>query len=61
MTWPGLTKDVERVYSTCPVYHLTKMNKNERKKYRLLPPKALESDPLKTHSLLALTMIDPDT
>jgi hypothetical protein len=73
MTWPGLTQDVERLCSTCPVCQLTKM---ELKKYGLLPPKTAESDPwvmvcvdlvcpftikipLKTHSLLALTMIDP--
>jgi hypothetical protein len=24
MTWPGLTQDVERLYSTCPVCQLTK-------------------------------------
>ena len=75
MTWPGLTQDVERLCSTCPVCQLTK---RERKKYGLLPPKIAESDPwvmvcvdlvgpftiktpLKTHSLLALTMIDPAT
>jgi transposase InsO family protein len=75
MTWPGLTQDVERFCSTCPVCQLTK---KERKKYGLLPPKTAESDPwvmvcvdlvgpftiktpLKTHSLLALTMIDPAT
>ena len=75
MTWPGLTQDVERLCSTCPVCQLTK---RERKKYGLLPPKTAESDPwvmvcvdlvgpftiktpLKTHSLLALTIIDPAT
>jgi Integrase zinc binding domain len=75
MTWPGLTQDVERLCSTCPVCQLTKQ---ERKKYGLIPPKIAESDPwvmvcvdlvgpftiktpLKTHSLLALTMIDPAT
>jgi Integrase core domain/Integrase zinc binding domain len=75
MTWPGLTQDVERFCSTCPVCQLTK---KERKKYGLLPPKTAESDPwvmvcvdlvgpftiktpLKTHSLLALNMIDPAT
>jgi transposase InsO family protein len=75
MTWPGLTQDVERFCSACPVCQLTK---KERKKYGLLPPKTAESDPwvmvcvdlvgpftiktpLKTHSLLALTMIDPAT
>jgi Integrase core domain/Integrase zinc binding domain len=69
-TWPGLTQDVERFCSTCPVCQLTK---KERKKYGLLPPKTAESvcvdlvgpftikTPLKTHSLLALTMIDPAT
>jgi Integrase zinc binding domain len=75
MTWPGLTQDVERLCSTCPVCQSTK---RERKIYSLLPPKIAESDPwvmvcvdlvgaftiktlLKTHSLLALTMIDPAT
>jgi hypothetical protein len=75
MTWPGLTQDVERLCSTCPVCQLTKQ---ERKKYGLLPPKTEESDPwvmicvdlvgpftimtpLKAHSLLAFTMIDPAT
>ena len=75
MTWPGLTQDVERLCSTCPVCQLTK---KERKKYGLLPPKKAESDPwvmvcvdlvgpftiktpLKTHLLLALTRIDPAT
>jgi RNase H-like domain found in reverse transcriptase/Integrase zinc binding domain len=42
MTWPGLTQDVERLCSTCPVCQLTK---KERKKYGLLPPKTAESDP----------------
>jgi Integrase zinc binding domain len=42
MTWPGLTQDVERLCSTCPVCQLTK---RERKKYGLLPPKIAESDP----------------
>ena len=42
MTWPGLTQDVERLCSTCPVCQLTK---RERKKYGLLPPKTAESDP----------------
>jgi hypothetical protein len=71
MMWLGLTQDVERLCSTCPVCQLTK---RERKTYGLLPPKIAESDPwvmiyvdlvgpftikapLKTHSLLALTMI----
>jgi hypothetical protein len=75
MTWPGLTQDVERLCSTCPVCQLSK---KELKKYGLLPPKTAESDPwvmvcvdlvglftiktpIKTHSLLALTMIDPAT
>jgi Integrase zinc binding domain len=74
-TWPGLTQDVERLCSTCPVCQLTK---RERKKYGSLPPKIAEYDlwvmvcvdlvgpftiktPLKTHSLRALTMIDPAT
>jgi Integrase zinc binding domain len=42
MTWPGLTQDVERLCSTCPVCQLTK---KECKKYGLLPPKVAESDP----------------
>jgi hypothetical protein len=75
MPWLGLTQDVERFCSTCPVCQLTK---KEYKKYGLLPLKTAESDswvmayvdlvgpftiktPLKTHSLLALTMIDPAT
>jgi Integrase zinc binding domain len=75
MTWPGLTQDVERFCSTCPVCQL---NEKESKKYSLLSPKTAESDPwvmvcvdlvgpftvktpLKTHSLLALTTIDPAT
>jgi hypothetical protein len=72
MTWPGLTQDVERLCSTCQV---CQMIKKERKKYGLLPSKIAESDPwvmvcvdlvgqrtpTKTHSLLALTMIDPAT
>jgi hypothetical protein len=75
MTWPGLTQDVELFCSTYPVCQLTK---KKRKKYGLLPPKTVESDPwvmvcvdmvgpftiktpLKTHSLLALTMIVPAT
>jgi Integrase zinc binding domain len=70
MTWPGLTQDVERFCSICPVCQLTK---KESKKYGLMPPKTAESDPwvmvcvdlvgpftiktpLKTHSLLALTI-----
>ena len=42
MTWPGLTQDVERLCSTCQVFQL---KKKERKKYALLPPKILVSDP----------------
>ena len=42
MTWPGLTQEVERFCSTCPVCQLTK---KERMKYGLLPPKTAESDP----------------
>jgi hypothetical protein len=73
MTWPGLTQDVERLYSTCQICQITK---KEHKKYGLLLPKIAESEPwvmvckdlmspftirtpAKTHSLLALTMIDP--
>jgi Integrase zinc binding domain len=26
MTWPGLTQDIERLCSTCPVYQLSKRN-----------------------------------
>jgi hypothetical protein len=76
ITWPGLTKDVERLCSTCQVCQITK---KERTKYGMLPPpKIAESDPwvmvcvdlvgpftirtpAKTNSLLALTMIDPET
>jgi Integrase zinc binding domain len=75
MMWPGLTQDVQRLCSTCPVCQLIK---KERIKYGLLPPKVAESDPwvmvcvdlvgpftiktpCKTRSLLALTMIDPAT
>jgi Integrase zinc binding domain len=77
MTWPGLTQDVERLYSTCLVCQLTKKERG-CKKYGLLPPKVAESDlwvmfcvdlvglftiktPAKAHSLRALTMIDPAT
>jgi hypothetical protein len=42
MMWPGLTKDVERLCSTCIIYQLTK---KEHKNYGLLPPKTEESDP----------------
>jgi Integrase zinc binding domain len=43
MTWPGLTQDGERLYSTCPVFQLTKKERG-CKKYGLLPPKVAESD-----------------
>jgi Integrase zinc binding domain len=41
MTWPGLTKGVERLCSTCPICELTK----KERKDSLLPPKTEESDP----------------
>jgi hypothetical protein len=42
MTWPALTQYVERLCSTCQVCQMTK---KERKKYGLLSPKIVESDP----------------
>ena len=75
MTWPGLTQDVEHFCSTCPVCQLTK--KERKKYGLLPPKAAESDPwvmvcvdlvgpftiktPLKTHSLLALTMIDPAT
>jgi hypothetical protein len=75
MTWPGLTQDVECLCSTCPVYQL--MKKERKKYGLKLPKTAGSDPwvmvcvdlvgpftiktPLKTHSLLALTMIDPAT
>ena len=75
MTWPGLTQDVEHLCSTCQVCQLTK--KERKKYGLLPPkvaesdpwvmvcvdlvgPFAIKT-PSKTHSLLALTMIDPAT
>jgi hypothetical protein len=56
MTWTGLTQ---------PTYQLCQMTKKERKKYfwimvcvDLVGPFTIRT-PAKTHSLLALTMIDP--
>jgi uncharacterized ferredoxin-like protein len=43
MTWPGLTKDVERLCSTGQVCQITK-KELVRKKYGLLPSKIAESD-----------------
>jgi Integrase zinc binding domain len=69
MTWPGLTQDVERFCSTCPVCQLTKRNsriwslvsQNSRIVcVDLVGPFTIKT-PLKTHSLLARTMIDPAT
>jgi hypothetical protein len=62
----------------CFTYQVCQITKKERKKYGMLPPKIVESDPwfmvyvdlvgpftlrtpYKTHSVLALTMIDPAT
>jgi Integrase zinc binding domain len=75
MTWPGLLQDVERFCSTCPVCHLVK--KERKKYVLLPPKTAESDPwvmicvdlvgtftiktPIKTHSLLALTMIDPAT
>jgi Integrase zinc binding domain len=75
MTWPGLTQDVERLCCTCPVCQLTKQER--RKYGLLPPKIAesdpwvmvcvdlvgpfTRKTPLKTLSLLALTMIDPAT
>jgi Integrase zinc binding domain len=42
MTWPGLTQDVESLYSTCQDCQSTK---NKRKKCGLLPLKVAQSDP----------------
>jgi hypothetical protein len=44
MKWLGLTQDVERLSSTCPVFEI--INKERGcKKYGLLPPKVADSDP----------------
>ena len=75
MTWPGLTPDVERLCSTCQVCQLTK--KERQKYGLLPPkiaesdswvmvcvdlvgPFTIKTSS-KTHSLLALTMVDPAT
>jgi hypothetical protein len=42
MTWPCHTQDVECLCSTCFVCQISK---KERKKYGILPPKGVESDP----------------
>jgi hypothetical protein len=75
MTWPGLTQDDEHVCSPCPVCQLTK--KERKKYRLLPPKTAESDPwvmvcvdlvgpftiktPLKTHSLLALTIFDPAT
>ena len=75
MTWPGLTQDVILLSSTCPVCQLTKNER--KKYGLLPPKKAESDPwvmvcvdlmgpftmktPLKKHSLLTLTMIDPTT
>jgi Integrase zinc binding domain len=75
MTWPGLTQDMELFCSTCLVCQLTK--KEHKKYGLLPPKTAESDPwvmdcvdlvdpftiklPIKTHSLLALTMIDPAT
>jgi hypothetical protein len=73
MTWPGRTQDVERLCSTCQVCQMTK--KERKKYGLLPPkiaesdpwvmvcldlvgPFTIRTS-AKTHSLLALTMIDP--
>jgi type II secretory ATPase GspE/PulE/Tfp pilus assembly ATPase PilB-like protein len=45
MTWSDLTQDVERLFSTCQGFQISKME-NNRKKYGLLPHKIAESDTL---------------
>jgi hypothetical protein len=72
MTWPGLTQDVERLCSTCSVCQLTKRKRKkygllppkiaESEPWvmvcvDLVGPFTIKTPP-KTHSLLALTMID---
>jgi hypothetical protein len=73
MTVPGLTQDVEHFCSTCPVCQLTKMER--KKYALLPPKTAeadplvmvcvdlavsfTRKTPLKTHFMLALTMIVP--
>jgi Integrase zinc binding domain len=75
MTWPGLTQDVEHLCSTCAVCQLSK--KERKKQGLLPPKTLESDPwvmvcvdlvvlftiktPRKTHSLLALTMIDPAT
>jgi Integrase zinc binding domain len=72
MTWPGLTQDVERLCSTCSVCQLTKKERKKYGLFPpktaesdpwvmvcvdLVDPFTIKT-PLKTHSLLSLTMID---
>jgi hypothetical protein len=75
MTWPGLTQDVELLCSTCQVCQLTKWER--KKYGLLPPKTAESDPwvmvcvdlvgpftiktPLKTYSVLALTIIDPAT
>jgi hypothetical protein len=75
MTWPGLTEDVKRLCSTCQVCQMTKKENNRKKYGLLPPKIAESDPwvmvcvdlvgaftirtPAKTHSLIALTMIDP--
>jgi hypothetical protein len=75
MTWPGITQDVERLCSTSSVCQLTQRERKKNGLLPpkiaesgpwvmvcvdLLGPFTIKT-PLKTHSLLALTMIDPAT
>jgi hypothetical protein len=73
MTWPGLTQDVERLCSICHICQMTK--KERKKYGLLPPKIAESDPwvmvcvdlvgpftirtPAKTHSVLALTIIDP--
>jgi hypothetical protein len=77
MTWPGLTQDVEWLHSTCPVCQLTKRERKKYgllpPKVAESNPWVMVmvcidlvgsftiKIPLMTHSLLALTIIDPAT
>jgi Integrase zinc binding domain len=73
MTWPGLPQDVERLCLSCPVCQLTKSKRKKYSLLSpkivepdpwvmvcvdLVGPFTIKT-PLKTFSLLALTMIDP--
>jgi hypothetical protein len=75
MTWPSLTQDVECFCFTCPVCQLTKKELKKYGLFPpktaesdpwimvcvdLVGPLTIKT-PLKTHSLLVLTMIDPAT